>query len=273
MIWLDSKELAYRIRKHAINMVHNAHASHIGGVLSCADVVAVLYSNVVAYDANNPQNPLRDRVVLSKGHNGVAIYAALAEVGFFPAEELQTYGMNGSKFSCHVSHKNVPGVEITTGSLGHGIGVACGMALNAKLKKLTYKVYAIVGDGECNEGSVWETAMLAAQYKLDNFTVIIDANGMQAMGKCTDVINMEPMVDKWQAFNWTVIEVKDGHNHQLLKKAFDKSSCGKPKVIIARTIKGKGVSFMENELLWHYRDPQGDLYLQALKELEEAHNA
>ncbi len=270
---MDSKELAYRIRKHALNMVHNAHASHIGGILSCADIVAVLYNNIVAYDANNPQNPLRDRVILSKGHNGVAIYSALAELGFFAVQELATYGMNGSKFSCHVSHKNVPGIEVTTGSLGHGIGVACGMALNAKLKKLPYKVYVIVGDGECNEGSVWEAVMLATQYKLDNFTVIIDANGMQAMGKCTDIINMEPIADKWKTFNWTVIEVEDGHNHQILKEAFDKPNNGKPKVIIARTIKGKGVSFMENELMWHYRDPQGDLYLQALKEVEEAHNA
>ena len=147
------------------------------------------------------------------------------------------------------------------------------MALNAKLKNLPYKVYAIVGDGECNEGSVWEAAMLAAQYKLDNFTVIIDANGMQAMGKCTDIINIEPLADKWKDFNWDVVELKDGHNHRMLKDAFDKLSYGKPKVIIARTIKGKGVSFMENELLWHYRDPQGELYLQALKELEAAHNA
>lgn len=169
--------------------------------------------------------------------------------------------------------KNVPGVEISTGSLGHGIGVACGMALNAKLKNLPYKVYVIVGDGECNEGSVWEAAMLAAQYKLDNFTVIIDANGMQAMGNCCDVINMEPMPDKWKAFKWKVIEVEDGHNHKKLKEAFMEKTNSQPKVIIARTVKGKGVSFMENNLLWHYRDPQGDLYQQALQELEDAHNA
>ena len=165
---MESKELAYRIRIHAINMVHNAHASHIGGILSCADIVAVLYSDIASFDVNNCKNSLRDRIILSKGHNGVAIYAALAEIGFFPVEDLKSYGMNGSKFSCHVSHKNVQGVEISTGSLGHGIGVACGMALNAKLKNLPYKVYVIVGDGECNEGSVWEAAMFAAQYKLNN---------------------------------------------------------------------------------------------------------
>lgn len=270
---MESKELAYRIRIHAINMVHNAHASHIGGILSCADIVAVLYSDIANFDVNNCKNPLRDRIILSKGHNGVAIYAALAEIGFFPVEDLKSYGMNGSKFSCHVSHKNVTGVEISTGSLGHGIGVACGMALNGKLKKLPYKVYVILGDGECNEGSVWEAAMFAVQYKLNNLTVIIDANGMQAMGKCSDVIDMEPMADKWRTFNWNVIEVKDGHNHNELKQAFMISSKDKPKVIIARTVKGKGVSFMENNILWHYRDPQGELYEQALKEVEEAYNA
>ena len=270
---INSIELAYKIRKDAINMVHNAHASHIGGVLSCTDIIAVLYSDIANYDVTNPRNPLRDRIILSKGHNGVAIYAALAESGFFTVDELNTYGMNGSKFSCHVSHKNVPGVEISTGSLGHGIGVACGMALNAKLKKLPYKVYVILGDGECNEGSVWEAAMFAAQYKLNNLTVIIDANGMQAMGKCSDVIDMEPMADKWRTFNWNVIEVKDGHNHNDLKQAFMADTENMPKVIIARTVKGKGVSFMENNILWHYRDPQGEFYKQALKELEDAYNA
>lgn len=270
---MESKELAYRIRIHAINMVHNAHASHIGGILSCADIVAVLYSDIASFDVNNCKNSLRDRIILSKGHNGVAIYAALAEIGFFPVEDLKSYGMNGSKFSCHVSHKNVQGVEISTGSLGHGIGVACGMALNAKLKNLPYKVYVIVGDGECNEGSVWEAAMFAAQYKLNNLTVIIDANGMQAMGKCSDVIDMEPMADKWRTFNWNVIEVQNGHNHNELKQAFMINSKDKPKVIIARTVKGKGVSFMENNILWHYRDPQGELFEQALKEVEEAYNA
>lgn len=270
---INSIELAYKIRKDAINMVHTAHASHIGGVLSCADIVAVLYADIANYDVTNPRNPLRDRIILSKGHNGVAIYAALAESGFFTVDELNTYGMNGSKFSCHVSHKNVPGVEISTGSLGHGIGVGCGMALNAKLKNLPYKVYVIVGDGECNEGSVWEAAMFAAQYKLDNLTVIVDANGMQAMGKCSDVIDMEPMADKWRTFNWNVIEVKDGHNHNDLKQAFMVDTENMPKVIIARTVKGKGVSFMENNILWHYRDPQGEFYKQALKELEDAYNA
>lgn len=269
---MNSKELAYRIRKHSLEMVQHAHASHIGGALSCADIIAVLYADVAKYDTANPQWTLRDRIVLSKGHNGIAIYSALAETGFFPTEELASYGDNGSPFSCHVSHKHVPGVELTTGSLGHGVCVACGMALNGKLKKQPYRVFAIIGDGECNEGAVWETAMLAAQHKLDNFTVVIDANGMQAMGNCKEIVNMESMAEKWKAFGWTVLEI-DGHNHEQIKEAFLADNESRPKVIIARTVKGKGVSYMENELLWHYRDPQGDLFNQALAELEADNNA
>ncbi|MBR2507573.1 MAG: transketolase [Bacilli bacterium] len=263
-----SQELAKRIRKHAIRMVHNAHASHIGGILSCADIVAVLYNDVANIYPSNPHNDDRDRIILSKGHNGVAIYAALAEKGFFSVDKLETYGMDGSRFSCHVSHKKVPGVEISTGSLGQGVCVACGMALNAKLKKKDYKVYAIVGDGECNEGSIWEMAMLSHQYNLDNFTVIIDRNNMQAMGHCSDVLDINPLEDKWLSFGWTVINVADGHNHKMLREAFEKSFNGNPKVIIANTIKGKGISFMENELVWHYRDPQGEDYRNALDELD-----
>lgn len=270
---MDSRELAWRIRKHAIEMVHHAHASHIGGILSCADLIAVLCNNVAKIDPLNPKRADRDRIVLSKGHNGVAIYAALAELGFLDVKELEHYGEDGGIFSCHISHKHVPGIEITTGSLGHGVCVACGMALNAKLKNLEYKVFAIVGDGECNEGSVWETVMLANQYKLDNFIVIVDVNGMQAMGDTKTVIDMEPLTDKWHAFGWYVVDVKDGHDHNALKQAFLEDSNGLPKVILARTIKGKGISFMENQLLWHYRDPQGEFYEQALKELEATHHA
>ena len=266
---MTSEELAKKIRVHAIKMVHHAHASHIGGILSCADIVAVLYSDVANVFPDDPQNCNRDRIVLSKGHNGVAIYSALAECGFFDVDKLKTYGDDGSIFSCHISHKHVPGVEISTGSLGQGVGVACGMALNGKLKQKNYKVYAIVGDGECNEGSVWEMALFAAHNRLDNFTIIIDRNHMQAMGKCTDVLNTEPFSDKWTAFGWQVENVEDGNNHDQLRSAFLKPTYGKPKVIIANTIKGKGISFMENKLLWHYRDPQGEDYINALKELGE----
>lgn len=266
---MKSEELAWKIRRHAIDMVHEAHASHIGGILSCADAVAVLYADVARYDAANPKWEGRDRIVLSKGHNGVAIYAALAECGFFPVSELDSYGQNGSRFSCHVSHKGVPGVEISTGSLGHGASVACGMALNGKRKRMDYRVFAILGDGECNEGNVWEMAMLSAQKKLNNFTVIIDRNGMQAMGFSKEIIDMDPMADKWRSFGWYVVEVQDGSDHNMLRKAFKEDNGGKPKVIIASTIKGKGVSFMENELLWHYRDPQGEFYEKAVGEIEQ----
>lgn len=267
---MQSEELAWKIRRHAIDMVHDAHASHIGGILSCADVVAVLYADVAHYDSNNPNWEERDRIILSKGHNGVAIYSALAECGFFPIDDLKKYGQNGSPFSCHISHKKVPGVEVSTGSLGHGICMACGMALDAKLKKKKHKVYVIVGDGECNEGSLWETVMFAAQHKLDNFTVIIDRNDMQAMGFCNDIIDMEPMEEKWSVFGWHSINVADGSNHDLLKAAFKEDSHGKPKVIVSHTVKGKGVSFMENQLRWHYLDPQGELYDNAVAEIENA---
>lgn len=266
---LRSEELAKKIRKHSVDMVHSAKASHIGGALSCADILAVLYADVLSYKADNPNWEERDRFILSKGHNGMALYATLAECGFFPVDELKKYGVNGSNFSCHVSHKGVPGVELSTGSLGHGAGVACGMALDAKIKGKEYGVYTLVGDGECDEGSIWEIALFASQYKLDNFTIIVDRNHMQAMGKCCDVMCTEPFKEKWQSFGWYVVEVQDGNNHSQLRKAFTQHCTGKPRVIICNTIKGKGVSFMENALLWHYRDPQGEFYEEAIRELEE----
>lgn len=269
MAKLNSEKLAYLIRKNAISMINHAHASHLGGILSCADIVAVLYGEVAHLNPANPKDSTRDRIILSKGHNGVAIYIALAELGFYDKSLLQTYGDNGSVFSCHISHKQVPGVEISTGSLGQGVCMACGMAVAAKRKNESHRVYAIVGDGECNEGSVWEMAMLAAQQKLDNFTVIVDRNYQQAMGRIEEIVNTEPFFDRWKAFGWHVVEVEDGNNHDQLRNAFAEKSFGKPKVIIARTIKGKGVSFMEDNLLWHYKDPQGEYFLNALKEIEE----
>ncbi|MBR1739827.1 MAG: transketolase [Ruminococcus sp.] len=266
---MDSRELAKNIRLHAIDMVNHARASHIGGILSAADIIAVLYADVLRYDPAEPKSPGRDRFILSKGHNGVAVYAALAECGFFDKELLSTYGDDGSIFSCHISHKKVPGIEVSTGSLGHGCGVACGMALHGKRRGKPYRVFTVIGDGECNEGSVWEMAMLAAQQRLDNFTVIIDRNEMQALGFCRDIIDMEPMDMKWESFGWTVINVPDGHDHDQLRAALSQPAQGRPRVIIAHTVKGKGVSFMENELLWHYRDPQGELYEQARREIED----
>jgi len=269
---MTTEELAYRIRRHAIEMTHTAHASHIGSVLSVADIVAVLYGKVMNIFPNDPKNENRDRFVLSKGHAGIAIYSVLAEMGYFPVKELDTYYQNGSKLSGHVSHKGVPGVEFSTGSLGHGVCVACGMALAAKLDKKGHHVYAIIGDGENEEGSVWEMSLFASHHKLDNFTVIVDHNKGQAMGTCEDVIGLNNLAKKWEIFGFEVLEC-DGHNHAELLKALTTKSTDKPICIIAHTIKGKGISFMENNLLWHYRDPQGEFYEKAIKELEKSRNA
>ncbi len=265
---MRSLELASRIRLHGVNMVSHAHASHIGGILSVTDIIAVLYADILNISKDEPKMDGRDRFILSKGHAGVALYAALAESGFFPVDELNTYGDDGGVFSCHISHNYVPGVEISTGSLGQGCCVACGMALHAKRRNRRYNVFTVIGDGECNEGSVWEMAAFAAQQKLDNFMVIIDKNNMQAMGFCKDIINMEPLGERWNDFGWHVVDVPDGHNHEMLRKAFSTSCEGKPVVVIANTVKGKGISFMESELLWHYRDPQGEFYEKAIGELK-----
>lgn len=265
---MKSEELAWRIRRHAIDMVHRSHASHIGSILSVTDIIAVMYADILHVDPADPYDENRDRFVLSKGHAGVAVYAALAEMGFFPVEDLDMYYGDGSPYSGHVSHIGVPGVEFSTGSLGHGIAVACGIALAGKQRKADYRVYAVVGDGECNEGVVWETALIAHQYGLDNFTVVVDRNGMQAMGDCESVMRMEPLADKWKSFGWNVITVADGNDHDQLRSALRTVTQGSPTCVIAKTVKGKGVSFMENELLWHYRDPQGEYYLRAVSEIE-----
>lgn len=264
---MDTKELARRIRIHAVEMTHASHASHIGSVFSVADIVAVLYNEVLRYDPKNPKWEGRDRLVLSKGHAGISIYSALAECGFFPVEELKKYYQDGSPYSGHVSHKGVPGVELSTGSLGHGVAVACGIALAGKAMQSDFQVYAIVGDGECEEGAIWETAMIASQQHLDNYTVIVDANHMQAMGDCKDATSIYPMTDKWKSFGFHVIDVKDGNDTEQLKAAFADHAIGMPRCIVANTVKGKGVSFMENEIIWHFRDPQGEQYEQALREL------
>jgi transketolase len=265
---LETKELARRIRKHAVEMTHASHASHIGSVLSIADIVAVLYNDILHYDVSAPKWEERDRLVLSKGHAGIAIYAVLAECGFFSVSELDDYYQDGSPYSGHVSHKGVPGVEISTGSLGHGAAIACGMALGGKAKKKDFHVYVIVGDGECEEGVIWETAMIASQQHLDNFTIIVDANKMQGMGDCKDATALYPLTEKWESFGFHTINVDDGNDVEQLQKAFKNHVPGKPRCVIANTVKGKGISFMENDILWHFRDPQGEQYEQAVRELE-----
>ena len=268
---MDSRELAWLIRRHAIEMTHRSGGSHIGSILSVTDIVAVLYADILRYDATQPDLATRDRFILSKGHAGIAVYAALAECGFFPVQELQEYYKNGSRLSGHVSHR-VPGVEFSTGSLGHGLSVALGMAIVAQKSAKQYKVYIVIGDGECNEGSVWEAAMFAKLLKLDNLVVIVDYNKMQSMDYTDKTMALESLADKWRAFGWAVSEI-DGHNHDQLKSVLQKigRDSSMPQIVIAHTTKGKGVSFMENSILWHYRYPHtGWEYDQAVCELHTA---
>ncbi len=264
---MTSKELALLIRCSAVEITSRSNSSHIASVLSMADIVAVLYNDVMNIFPENPENDLRDRFVLSKGHAGVGVYIALAELGYFPKKKLLTYCNDGGVLSGHVSHYSVPGVELSTGSLGHGISVACGMAMAAKVDKKTHRVFALIGDGECDEGSVWETALFANHYRLSNFYVIVDHNKMQSLGYCEKTIELIDLAAKWDSFGWNVIVV-DGHSHEQIKSAFANNVSEKPTVIVANTIKGKGISFMENNILWHYRAPLGEQYEKAMKELK-----
>ena len=266
---MDTKKIANDIRKRVLKMTSDAQSSHVGSNFSVIDIVAILYFKILNLDPKNPTWPERDRFILSKGHAGASVYAALAERGFFDKKELETYYKNGSKFSGHVSHKDIPGVELSTGALGHGLLVANGMAFNAKVRKQRHKIFVILSDGECNEGSVWEAALFSGHHKLDNLIVIIDYNKIQCIGRVKEVLDLEPFVDKWKSFGFSVKEV-DGHNHNSLEECLleAKKTKGKPTCIIAHTIKGKGVSFMEDDILWHFRSAQGEEYERALKELE-----
>lgn len=250
---MTSKQLAWMIRRHDVEMTHVSGGSHIGAVMSVADIMAVLYADVLHHRPEEPRWDGRDRVIMSKGHAGAALYAALAECGFFPVEELLTYYQNDSRLSGHISHK-VPGVDLSTGSLGHGLGVAAGMAAAARQDGKSHRVFAILGDGECNEGSVWEAAQTAAHFGLNNLVAIVDHNHMQSLDYCQRTINTGSMADRWRAFGWKVIEL-DGHDHDALRKALLEESADKPTAIVAHTVKGKGIPFMEMDILWHYRFP------------------
>ena len=267
----DPKTLAWLIRRNGLEMTHLSRGSHIGSVLSVAEIIAVLYARVLNVDPKEPKKPDRDRLILSKGHAGSAVYAALAETGFFPVEQLKTHYANGSILSGHVSHKGVPGVEVSTGSLGHGLGVGTGMALGAKMDGAQWRTYVVLGDGECDEGSVWESALQAAQYKLDRLIAVVDYNHMQSLASVEDTLRLEPFEQKWKDFGWNAESV-NGHDTDALLAAFararENAGSRKPYVILAHTVKGKGISFMENNILWHYRTPQGEEYEAALKELE-----
>lgn len=262
-----AQKLATRIRAHALRMVHKANASHIGTCLSMADLLAVLYTSVLRVDPANPKWPARDRFILSKGHGAAIVYAVLAERGFFPTEHLDTYCQDGSELTGHIHH-TVPGVEVSTGSLGHGLSIGCGMALAAKSGQQSWRVFVMLSDGELDEGSNWEPILFAPHHRLDNVIAIVDNNKIQSFGTVKEVLDLDPLADKWPAFGWAVREI-DGHDLGQIENALAATPFeqGKPSVIIAHTVKGKGVSFMEDTLTWHYRSPNQEQLAQALNEL------
>ncbi|MBQ7714915.1 MAG: transketolase [Clostridia bacterium] len=267
---MNSEQLAWRIRRHGIEMTHLSCGSHIGAIMSVADIIAVLYADVLKYKPKEPEWEGRDRFILSKGHAGASIYAALAEEGFFPVGELVTHYQNGSRLSGHVSH-HLPGVDFSTGSLGHGLSAGCGMAYAAKKDGVTdNRVFVVLGDGECNEGSVWEAALFANHFRLNNLVAVVDHNRMQSMDFNENTLEIEDFASKWRAFGWNAVEV-NGNDHDELREAFEKAASfdnHKPTVVIADTVKGFGVSFMQNNILWHYRFPHdGWEYDRAVSEL------
>lgn len=266
---MTSEQLAWKIRRHGVEMTHLSGGSHLGAILSVADIMAVLYADVLRVDPKNTEDENRDRFILSKGHAGAAVYAALAESGFFDVSELVTHYQNGSRLSGHVSHY-VPGVDLSTGSLGHGLPVGVGMAYSGLKSQKDYNVYVVLGDGECDEGSVWEAALFAAHNKVKNLTAIVDHNKMQSMDFCDKTLDLGDFEAKWESFGWNVVSI-NGNNHEELKAAFAKRfDNNNPKVIIANTVKGYGIPFMENDILWHYRFPHdGWEYDLAVNELHK----
>jgi transketolase len=263
-----SSDLALRVRRHVLAMTSSSGASHIGGAFSMADLLAALYEGWLRVDPADPSNPARDRFVLSKGHACSALYATLAEKGFFPRQLLETFYRDGTRLAGHVTASGVPGIDVSTGALGHGLAIACGMALAGKRSPAPFRVAAILSDGECDEGSTWEAALFAPHHRLDNLLVIVDYNKVQSLGHVKDVLDLEPLGAKWTAFGWAVREI-DGHDPLAIEEALDAVpfADGRPTCIIGHTVKGKGVSFMENQLLWHYRPPSQEELLRALAEL------
>lgn len=266
----DTHTLAKQIRVQALHMVHRAKASHIGSALSICDIVAVLYGQVLRLDPKQPDEPNRDRFILSKGHACVAIYAALAETGFFTREYLLEYGQDHSVLMNHISHK-VAGVEFSTGALGHGLPVAVGKAFSAKKRNQKWRTYVLLSDGELDEGSNWEAMMFAAHHNLDNLIAVIDYNKLQSLSTVEKTLGLEPLAEKFSAFGWAVKDI-DGHDHNALNQSLGSIPWipGKPSVLIAHTVKGKGVSFMENRVEWHYKSPTKEQLEQALSEIENA---
>lgn len=265
---IDTMRVASTLRMHALRMVHAAQASHIGTCLSMADLLAVAYGSILSVDPTRPKWEGRDRFVLSKGHGAAILYACLAERGFFPLELLDDYSCDGSILLGHASH-HVPGVEVSTGALGHGLPIAAGMALAAKTDAESHRVFVLLGDGELDEGSNWEAIMFAAAHRLDNLMAIVDCNELQALGMVREVLDIEPLDEKFLAFGWDVLAI-DGHDHAAIAEALagDWASRKRPAAVLARTVKGKGVSFMEGRLEWHYKAPSAGELAAALVELE-----
>ena len=270
---MDSKELqrmANKLRLHVVEMTYAANSGHPGGSLSAADIISALYFKVMRHDPKNPNWKDRDRFILSKGHVAPVLYAALAESGYFPVEDLITLRQLGSKLQGHPVRGKVPGVEMSTGSLGQGLSMSCGIALAGKMDGKDYKVYCMLGDGELQSGQNWEAAMFAANYKLNNLIAIVDRNRLQICGDTEEVMSLEPLVDKWMAFGWDVIET-DGHDIDKVVAAFEEAKADRdsPVVIIFNTVKGKGVSFMENNPGFHGKACNATEYKQAVEELKK----
>jgi transketolase len=265
----ELKEMAKKLRRHVITMTATAGSGHPGGSLSAADIITALYFKVLHHNPENPQWSDRDRFILSKGHAAPILYAALAEAGYFPVAELATLRKLDSRLQGHTDRKFTPGVEMSAGSLGMGLSFAIGVALASRLDSKTYWTYVLLSDGECEEGQTWEAALSAAHFKLDNLTAVVDCNGMQLSGWTRDIMNLEPFTRKWQAFGWHTIDI-DGHDFDQILSACQRAEKikNKPTVIIARTIKGKGVSFMENNVAFHGKAPTWEEAERALKELE-----
>ena len=267
---LELARIANNIRVNIIEGVYNAGCGHPGGSLSIADLMAYIYFEEMNVDPKDPKAPMRDRFVLSKGHTAPALYATLAERGFIPVEDVKTLRKTTSYLQGHPDMKGTPGVDMTTGSLGLGFSAACGMALSGKVSAAPYRVYAMLGDGESEEGQVWEAAMFAAHYKLDNLVAVLDWNGLQIDGPIAEVMNPTPHDEKFRAFGWHVISI-DAHDFDQIEAAFKEARTisGKPTVIIAKSVKGKGVSYMENKCEWHGQAPKEDLYKVAIADLEK----
>jgi transketolase len=261
--------MAKKLRRHVIMMTATARSGHPGGSLSAADIITALYFKVMRYNPQNPQWQGRDRFILSKGHAAPILYAALAESGYFPVGELKTLRKLDSRLQGHTDRNLTPGVEMSSGSLGQGLSFGIGVALAAKLDHRDYKTYALLSDGECEEGQTWEAALSASHFKIDNLVATVDCNGIQLSGWTRDIMNLEPLTQKWQAFGWHTIDI-DGHDFDQILSAFQKAEeiKTKPTVIVARTVKGKGVSFMENNVAFHGKAPTPEEAEKALKELE-----